>query len=181
MIVDEVKARILSEKFTHIRLYDIAKNSDDEDAIQGLDLVLHGKITIMNGNSGTGKTYVIDTLRELKQVPGMTDKYPILNDILLIDVDAEVREFIGQVEKGELTDKIIMVDEADVKGMLTDKRLKSVIENDLANVYLLMLRGSSLTKAYGTCLGTTPANICELSIGEDKIARLRYKYDMGGW
>lgn len=67
-------------------------------------------VTILCGNSGTGKTYIVDSLRIIKSTPGLI-KYSGFNpdNVLIIDRESE----INQIGQDKIKGKLIIVDRAD--------------------------------------------------------------------
>lgn len=93
-------------------------------------------VTILCGDSGTGKTYIIDQLRVLKQTPGLL-KYSGFNidDTIIIDRESE----INQLEQDKVKGKLIFVDRADKLQEQTNKILNKLI-NSCQNTWILMKR-----------------------------------------
>lgn len=67
-------------------------------------------VTILCGNSGTGKTYIVDSLRIIKSTPGLI-KYSGFDpdNVLIIDRESE----INQIGQDKIKGKLIIVDRAD--------------------------------------------------------------------
>lgn len=93
-------------------------------------------VTILCGNSGTGKTYIVDFLRVVKQTPGLI-KYSGFDpdDILIIDRESE----INQIGQDKIRGKLIIVDRADKLQTNTNEKLTELI-NKCQNTWILMKR-----------------------------------------
>lgn len=93
-------------------------------------------MTILCGNSGTGKTYIVDYLRIIKSTPGLI-KYSGFDpdNILIIDRESE----INQIGQDKIRGKLIIVDRADKLQANTNKKLEELI-NKCQNTWILMKR-----------------------------------------
>lgn len=176
-MTSDTQRGVLAEKQTEINISELNEGFSLYGVNQ-IRFLLHGRITIVEGRSGAGKTFIFEIIKALKELKDSREAYPILNNIQVIISDSEYESFVEGLGKDK--GKIIIIDEADEKGTLTDKSMISYIDQDYDNVYLLVNREYDISKKYGTSLGTTPANIANLVI-KDGIASLSYKYDMGGW
>lgn len=139
-----------------------------------LDLKLRGRITIILGNSGTGKTYTAEGIADMKRSRNIQSNTN-LDDIIPITLGIQFTSEGNMMDYlKSLSDKIIIIDEADSR--LHDmKNVKQFIEQDMKNLYILMYRSIK-----SSSLGATPANIATLKFNEDTFS-LNYKYDVGGW
>lgn len=119
-----------------------------------IDLTVHQNLTVIMGNSGSGKTYIFNILKKIETTK-KTGTFMF--------IDASDRR--GLKELGKTTGKIILIDNADV--ILNDKdRLN--IRRDSSNYYLIFGRDVSL-------LGTGSLNIAEIKHDENKLY-LHFKY-----
>lgn len=93
-------------------------------------------VTIFCGNSGTGKTYIVDSLRIIKSTPGLI-KYSGFDpdNILIIDRESE----INQIGQDKIKGKLIIVDRADKLQADTNEKLNELI-NECQNTWILMKR-----------------------------------------
>lgn len=93
-------------------------------------------VTILCGNSGTGKTYIVDSLRIIKSTPGLI-KYSGFDpdNVLIIDRESE----INQIGQDKIKGKLIIVDRADRLQADTNEKLNELI-NKCQNTWILMKR-----------------------------------------
>ena len=90
------------------------------------DLVLEDRITLVGGDSGTGKTVLYDMLEDLKQ----TEEY---NAIKLFNYKSEdVLEKLKQCRNN-----FVVIDNADI---LMDDEVRRFINFEFSNQYMLFLR-----------------------------------------
>ena len=90
------------------------------------DLVFDDRITLVGGDSGTGKTVLYDMLEDLKQ----TEEY---NAIKLFNYKSEdVLEKLKQCRNN-----FVVIDNADI---LMDDEVRQFINFDFSNQYMLFLR-----------------------------------------
>ena len=90
------------------------------------DLVFDDRITLVGGDSGTGKTVLYDMLEDLKQ----TEEY---NAIKLFNYKSEdVLEKLKQCRN-----KFVVIDNADI---LMDDEVRRFINFEFSNQYMLFLR-----------------------------------------
>lgn len=98
-----------------------------------IDLTVHQNLTVIMGNSGSGKTYIFNILKKIET----TKK---TGTFIFIDASDKSR----LKELGKTTGKIILIDNADV--ILKDNhRLK--IRDDTDNYYLIFGRDARLLEA----------------------------------
>lgn len=146
-------------------------------------LVLRGKITVICGDSGAGKTYLIEMLSDIinSDLLGNTIKLNIdTNRIVTITENYDKTTSHDEIDTMLLNklkqyrDKIIFIDEADSR-LENSSDLRKFIEMDIRNIYVLVHKTANLLN-----LGITPANIAKAII-KDNTLELVYNYDVGGW
>lgn len=165
-----------------LKILDIQYESDSD--IQNAHLILRGRITLVRGNSGVGKTYLVELLYKTKSA--LHDNIASvkinvdINSLFMVTTGnglsiemKDFREITYDVIK-KFSNKIIIIDEADqlLEGF---DALRKFIEHDTNNIYVLICRDSNLLN-----LGVTPANIATAVINNG-VLELDYKYDVGGW
>lgn len=165
-----------------LKILDIQYKADS--GIQTAHLVLRGRITMIRGNSGVGKTYLVELLQKVQSTPyDNTTSVKInidINDLFMVtarnglSIETEAfRKIIYDIIK-KFSNKVIILDEADI--LLEDfDALRKFIEHDTNNIYVLICRNDNLLN-----LGMTPANIATAVINNG-VLELDYKYDVGGW
>lgn len=104
-----------------------------------LDLKLIGRITIITGGSGTGKTYITESLANMKQSRNIKSNIS-LDDIIPITLKIEFTSEENVIDYlDSLSGKLIIIDEADSR--LQDMMdVQHFIKQDTKNLYILMCR-----------------------------------------
>lgn len=125
-----------------------------------VNLQLKQKMTVLNGDSATGKSYLYNILEQY----AMEEKR---KDIVCIDIDnfdpdkpENTIEKIRQVEDG-----IIAIDQAD--DILINKRLRDYIMSDKKNYYIIM--GRKYYRQY--------SELAKPKISKDRI-EIRYRLNV---
>lgn len=90
------------------------------------DLVFDDRITLVGGDSGTGKTVMYEVLEDLR----LTDDY---KDVKLFNYKSD--NFLESVKK--CRDSFIVIDNADI---LIDDDIRRFINFEFSNQYMLFLR-----------------------------------------
>ena len=90
------------------------------------NLVFDDRITLVGGNSGTGKTVLYDILEDLRQ----TEEY---NAIKLFNYKSE--DVLGKLK--QCRNNFIVIDNADI---LMDDEMRRFINFEFSNQYMLFLR-----------------------------------------
>lgn len=169
----ELKASINRQKTTSIKLSNI-----HDKRLKSIDLTLHGKITIITGDSGVGKSLILSRLKALQQSTIDISNNEILAKLIIATTSSDYELLLDKINSRRGC--IFLLDEGDKFGVFKRSTLRNAIEQDYENVYLIMCRDTnSMDKTYGSALGTTPANIATLQI-KDGTASLFYKYNIGG-
>lgn len=131
---------------------------------------LRGRITQIDGDSGSGKTLLCNVLKsiksDIKYNNGIYDNY--FNDIVVFNY----KENFGGIEDLlNLKDKLIVIDRADTLDF--DCSLSRYISSDRNNCYLILARGF-------INIGISPNCICELK-SIDGIITTFYEFSEKGW
>ena len=90
------------------------------------DLVFEDRITLVGGDSGTGKTVLYEILEDLKQI----EEY---NAIILFNYKTE--DLLEKLKK--CRNNFVVIDNADI---LIDDEIRSFINFEFSNQYMLFLR-----------------------------------------
>lgn len=144
-------------KFKRVEL----KGYNDEGKAIVYDLELRGNVTIVKGDSGTGKTLMCQVV---KQMISYGDKDKIVFDDKNV---SSVSVAVLQTYKN----KLILFDDADIT--LRGELLKYVL-SDKNNYYILFRRDN-----YDVHL--SPNYYAELVLGNDRVRRLKYTWEKVGW
>lgn len=104
----------------------VYKNIAFQAAPFSYDLVFEDRITLVGGDSGTGKTVLYEMLEDLK----LTDEY---HAIKLFNYKSE--NILGNLEK--CRNNFIVIDNADI---LIDDDIRRFINFEFSNQYMLFLR-----------------------------------------
>lgn len=150
-------------------IYDWDTNKISVTDIYGteFDIQLRGNITIIDGDSATGKTFLTSIIVD-KQA-GMEGNTNNPNKVLVFNYKSQDLASIFTAQH-----KLIIIDNANI---LIDERLRQHINADNSNRYLLL----------GRSLGGIEASINhygELITTENngkKIITVNYKYNLSGW
>ena len=132
------------------------------------NLELRGHITLVGGDSASGKTLLVRTIRAKKfnaGIIGNTYESDIRN-VIIYDFTTGINERL----LGSLSGKLIIIDNADI---IVNQTLADYIKADLKNQYLVFSRDSvdyHLTPNYRATM-TKDGNIFKLS----------YEYSKPGW
>ncbi len=141
------------------------------DAEHNFNLELRGQITILLGNSGTGKTFTSESIQTI-----LTDNTVTRNLKQKIYVFLEGNDVSVDILKNTEKDSIIILDDA-TEIILNNSELRFFIERDIDRTYLIIYRSTE----HLLNLGCTPANIATMEYDIDsRTFTLGYKYDMGG-
>lgn len=135
------------------------------------DMELRGFITVVEGWSGTGKTFFLNSLKNFY----MNNKNMIrqkfgLQGILFYDFNDIDKDILFAVKR--VKGYLILIDNADML-LAANIGLLKYISHDTNNQYFIMSRG-------GVALPITPNHYCEL-VREDKKITTRYDCDVEGW
>jgi hypothetical protein len=135
------------------------------------DMELRGFITVVEGWSGTGKTFFLNSLKSFY----MNNKNMIrqkfgLQGILFYDFNDIDKDILFAVKR--VKGYLILIDNADML-LAADPKLLKYISHDTNNQYFIMSRG-------GVALAVTPNHYCEL-VREDKKITTRYNCSVEGW
>ncbi len=144
-------------KFKRVEL----KGYNDEGKAIVYDLELRGNVTIVKGDSGTGKTLMCQVV---KQMISYGDKDKIVFDDKNV---SSVSVAVLQTYKN----KLILFDDADIT--LRGELLKYVL-SDKNNYYILFRRDN-----YDVHL--SPNYYAEIVLGNDRVRRLKYTWEKVGW
>jgi len=126
------------------------------------DLELRGRITIIDGDSGKGKTFLCNLLQD--KIILNTDEF---KDIVVINYLTKDRLDSINRYKG----KLIVIDNADV---ILDKEQVGFINSDRENQYIIMTR-----LQYD--FNISPNYIAQLTTEDFKTFYLKYEYSVKGW
>lgn len=156
---------------------------DSRKRMKHINLLLRGKITMICGNSGTGKTLLVSTLGDIKENKDDLDGLKSNIDLNSLEIIPTDTKFEGSTSDGksalqkyieERRGKIIIIDEADSR-IESDNSIRNYIERDTDSLYVLIYRTTDIKD-----IGITPANIATLQ-NKDNTISLNYAYDAGGW
>ncbi len=129
------------------------------------DLHFKGDITIVTGNSGTGKTYLVDFIAKLKKALDKKSSKYSADNIFILDIEnlSKLKSQSG---------KLIIIDRADV--LLQGKEwVVDFINHDLNNKYLIFARGN---------LGIEVSpNHYATFVNSDDCITLHYEFNEWGW
>lgn len=142
------------------QIYDWDKKALDITDKNGnrFKLELRGRITIITGESSTGKTYLFNLLKEAKQ-QGLTDNIEIIT-----------KDNVNLIK--EMEHKLIVIDNAEK--VLSDKDVKFINSIDgTLNRYLIMTRTS-------LGLDATPNHYAEF-VTKGKETTTHYDFSIKGW
>lgn len=127
-------------------------------------LDLRGRIVVIDGNSGTGKTFLWSTIKTLQDAPSTRDK---VKNILLLNYKSENVEEKIKSSEGNL----IIIDNGD---LILSPDMAHYISFDYANQYLIFQRGNQLE------FGISPNYYAYMVDYGDHIG-LKYEYSVRGW
>lgn len=125
---------------------------------RNIDLEFKDRITLVSGNSGTGKTLIFELLNDIQMKD--KDKYTCINKALLNRTNMRLSTFIKKA-----TGKLIVIDNADI--ILTDND-KKIINSDNKHSYLLFARNQQ-------GLNITENSLTELQ-DDGRTISLRYRF-----
>lgn len=123
---------------------------------------LRGKVTIVNGLSATGKTYLCEYIKEVQQDLN-SDFGTEFDNVFLLN--SENKDCIYKQLK-----KLIIVDRAE---LILSNDIVNFINSDNNNKYLIFSRGL-------TGIRVTPNYFATIERDEDKYV-LRYEFSEKGW
>ena len=130
------------------------------------NLDLKENITIIGGNSGTGKTLLVRAVKNDMLIKGIKSEYEII-DKLNTPTEEEFKQKINN-----LKDKVIVIDNAD---RYLNKEIIKWINLDSRNRYILMGRAVSGVE-------TPPSGISIMEYDNVKEGfKLRYIFEEEGW
>lgn len=75
-----------------------------------IDLLLHSKLTVVEGNSGEGKTYLAGVLKSLQAQPGMPSQVFIIQsqaDMISLAAHAEEAVLVDQMEQYTTSEELL--------------------------------------------------------------------------
>jgi len=126
-------------------------------------LELRGSKNVIKGCSGTGKTFLYESLKKLSQVNDEVSKYDLSNIAL-----------INKENKGKTSsyrNRLIIIDDADL--VLDEVRIKKINE-DTNNRYLFFCR-------VPIGLEVSPNHEADLVVDDNGITRIKYRFSVKGW
>lgn len=126
-------------------------------------LELKGPKNIIKGCSGTGKTFLYESLKKLSLAKDDLSKYDLSNIAL---VNAENKGKTSQYKN-----RLIIIDDADL--ILDSERVKRINE-DTNNRYLFFSR-------VPIGLEVSPNHEADLIVDDDGVTRLKYRFSVKGW
>lgn len=100
-----------------------------------IDIKLKHKKTILTGDSGTGKTALLEAVNNK------------LDDCILVDKDRlksdkNLRSLLDELKSGKYNDKIVLIDDGDT--LLNIDGVRNVINNDNKSIYVITARNPRL-------------------------------------
>lgn len=122
---------------------------------------MRGKITIVSGYSGTGKTFVSNYLREMTSSKNVADKE--FKDVFVLNSDNCSSIFTKE-------SKLIVIDRAE---LLLTPEIVDFINSDYKNKYLIFARGTigiNASPNYYATINKSGNEFC-----------LQYDFDEKGW
>lgn len=125
-----------------------------------IELQMRGRITIVSGQSATGKTFICDYISTIQR--GMNDDNEYDN-VFVLNMDNKDKIFNQH-------DKLVMIDRAD---MILTSDIADFINQDRNNKYLIFARGI-------TGIRITPNYVATIERDENKVW-LKYKFNREGW
>lgn len=128
-----------------------------------IDFKLRGKVTIITGETATGKSWIVDCIKNYKNATSEATPYNCEN-VLIIDTIQNCT--IPVISKNCL----IIIDRGD---FLLNSKLVKFINNDRFNHYLIIARGN-------TGVNATPNHYAELK-RENMKFYLEYLFNEDGW
>lgn len=137
------------------------KGYNDEGKAIRYDLELRGNVTIVGGDSGTGRTLMCQVVRQMISY-GDRDK---------LVFDATNASAVSVAVLKTYKSKLILFDDADM--ILKGNLLKYVL-SDKNNYYILFRRDN-----YDVHL--SPNYYAELVLDENRVGRFKYKWEKVGW
>lgn len=126
-------------------------------------LELKGSKNIIKGCSGTGKTFLYESLKKLSLAKDDVSKYDLSNIAL---VNAENKGKTSQYKN-----RLIIIDDADL--ILDSERVKKINE-DTNNRYLFFSR-------VPIGLEVSPNHEADFIVDDDGVTRLKYRFSVKGW
>lgn len=110
-----------------------------------IDLRLRGRITLIGGDSSTGKSFIADKIAEQKRgAIAAKDENSLYRHIVVINykdiVNVEGEDYNIKSKLKKINDKIIIIDNAD---LLLDNDTIDYINSDWNNKYIIIGRGLS--------------------------------------
>lgn len=124
---------------------------------------LHGGITIINGESASGKTLMCSRIKDIqKDKNKIAQKYSADNIFIVNDDNID--------KLSQQRNKLIIIDRADI--LLSNKEI-NIINNDMHNRYLIFARRPLGIKV-------TPNHFATLVKQENEIVT-QYEFNVKGW
>jgi hypothetical protein len=107
--------------FREVRSLDIAAKAIE------ISIPIHGKLSVITGNSGTGKSYICNIIRSIKAMPSSLTHSTIPLDSIKVwrsssDVDTSVTNSVVIIDKYPLYDNI-----DELKSFIVNSRNKIII------------------------------------------------------
>lgn len=132
------------------------------------DLKLRGDITLVGGDSATGKTFLVRAIRAKNYNRNILNSgYDTdLSNVVIYDFTTG----ISKESLSTLSNKLIIIDNADI---IVNQKLADYIKLDFNNQYLIFSRG-------GIDYHVTP-NYRATMVRSGNIFGLKYKYSKPGW
>lgn len=126
------------------------------------DLDLRGNVTVVKGDSGTGKTLLCKVAKQ--NIENYGDKR-------LAVIDSSNKNIINMESLRNLKGKIIFIDDAD---LIKQKELFNFIVTDTSNYYIVFKRDS-------TDIKVSPNYVAIMVKDNNGVRRLQYKFSVEGW
>lgn len=120
-----------------------------------IDIKLKHKKTILTGDSGTGKTALLEAINNK------------LDDCILVDKDRlksdkNLRSLLDELKSGKYNDKIVLIDDGDT--LLNIDDVRNTINNDSKSIYVITARNPRLYNVNYKNYASITASGTELSI-----------------
>lgn len=119
-----------------------------------IDIKLKHKKTILTGDSGTGKTALLEAINKLDDC--------ILVDKDRLKSDKNLRSLLDELKSGKYNDKIVLIDDGDA--LLNIDDVRNTINNDSKSIYVIPARNPRLYNVNYKNYASITASGTELSI-----------------
>ena len=153
-------------------IYSFDTKSLDFETVEkpAFHLHLRGRIVVVGGNSGTGKTLLCNRVTELQTLGKTSSKVPNNGNIRVFTQDNAVSD-LAAIKT--LRDMLIIIDEADILLAGSPDIVEFINSDCKKNHYLVFSRGL-------IDLRVTP-NYCAELAETDRVVTLKYATDYAGW